>query len=93
MNNPRDELFFLLDHYSLKLVLAESCTGGLAAANLVAIEGASQYLCGSFVTYRPAIKKQWLGIRDETIEKHTCESQEVCTEMAVSAFKNSPLIP
>ena len=34
-----------------KISFAESCTGGLAAATLVALDGSSSVFDGSFVTY------------------------------------------
>lgn len=45
-----------------RLVLAESCTGGLAAATLTRIPGISDFFCGSAVVYRNATKTAWLGV-------------------------------
>ena len=47
-----------------RLVLAESCTGGLICATLATIPGISQWLCGSSVVYRETTKRDWLGIDD-----------------------------
>ena len=44
------------------LVLAESCTGGLAAAALATIPGISRWFCGSAVTYRDQTKIDWLAV-------------------------------
>jgi PncC family amidohydrolase len=46
----------------VKIVLAESCTAGLAAHALSRIPGASQWLCGSAVVYRDETKTAWLGL-------------------------------
>ncbi|MDA8289399.1 MAG: competence/damage-inducible protein A [Actinomycetota bacterium] len=47
---------------SLHLALAESFTGGLIAARLVGVAGASQYFCGGIVAYDSAIKHRLLGV-------------------------------
>lgn len=39
-----------LRHLQHRLVLAESCTGGLVAARLTSIAGVSEIFCGSMVT-------------------------------------------
>ena len=45
-----------------KIVFAESCTAGMAAALLGGCPGISAWLCGSAVTYREATKTRWLDI-------------------------------
>lgn len=50
----------LLRVSGLRLVLAESCTGGLLSKAMVDIPGISEYYCGSAVTYRNETKAQWL---------------------------------
>jgi nicotinamide-nucleotide amidase len=45
-----------------KLVLAESCTGGLVAHRLTQIPGASDSLWGSYVVYQPEAKRSMLGV-------------------------------
>lgn len=51
-----------------RLVLAESCTGGLAAATLARIPGISEFFCGSAVVYRNATKSAWLGIPADQLD-------------------------
>lgn len=50
----------LLKVSGLRLVLAESCTGGLLSKAMVDIPGISKYYCGSAVTYRNETKAEWL---------------------------------
>ena len=69
-----------------RIVLAESCTAGMLCALLGQIPGVSECLCGSFVTYRPEAKKDWLGVGSQVIAKHTTESIEVAEEMARGAL-------
>jgi nicotinamide mononucleotide (NMN) deamidase PncC len=45
-----------------QLALAESCTSGLAAAELGRIPGISEFFCGSQVVYQTESKTAWLGI-------------------------------
>jgi nicotinamide-nucleotide amidase len=45
-----------------RLVLAESCTCGLAAGFLGSIPGASTHFCGSMVVYQLESKSEWLGL-------------------------------
>ncbi len=59
----RDRLQFQGD----RLVLAESCTAGLVAAELGQIPGISEFLCGSMVVYRTPTKAAWLGISAEDL--------------------------
>lgn len=54
-----------------RLVLAESCTGGLAAATLTRIPGISEFFCGSAVVYRNATKSAWLGVPAEELDDPT----------------------
>ena len=73
-----------------KIVFAESCTGGEISAVMSRIPGISKVHCGSFVTYRPASKKAWIGVSRKTIKAHTTESIEVAREMAAGALKMTP---
>ena len=72
------------------LVLAESCTGGLAAASMVALPGASDLLAGSFVTYQTASKLAWLGVSRALADRHGVVSPEVAAAMAAGAAVRTP---
>ena len=69
----------------LKLVTAESCTGGLLAARLTAVPGYSDVTLGGIVAYGNEIKESELGVPPELIEKHGAVSAEVAEAMAVGA--------
>ena len=90
IDDARDRLASLLKDRDLKVVFAESCTGGLVSATLAQVSGISNYLCGSAVTYRPAAKQRWLGVPSDTIDEHSCESQQVADEMVLGALKTTP---
>jgi nicotinamide-nucleotide amidase len=74
----------------LKLVTAESCTGGLVAAAITEIPGSSEVLDRGFVTYSNAAKQSELGVPRETIENHGAVSAETAEAMARGALERSP---
>ena len=65
-----------------QLVLAESCTGGLAAATLAQNPGISRHLCGSAVVYQSETKAQWLKIPRSFLKRHGTESAAVTERLA-----------
>lgn len=75
---------------SHRLVLAESCTGGMVCAILSQIPGISQRLCGSSVTYRAETKNSWLEIPETLIEQYTPESPEVTQAMCRAVLQKTP---
>lgn len=82
----------LLDHARdkrLRITTAESCTGGLLAALLTDVAGASDVVEGGFVTYSNAAKTQALGVPAVLIEKHGAVSREVAEAMAEGALKHA----
>ena len=74
---------------SLRLVTAESCTGGLVAAALTAVPGSSAALDRGFVTYSNAAKMQMLGVPEETLSRHGAVSEATARAMAAGAVAHS----
>lgn len=72
-----------------KLALAESCTGGAAAAKLTALSGASDYFLGSMVVYSNPWKERLLGVSSETLKTKGAVSRETAEEMALGLLKRS----
>ena len=72
-----------------KVVLAESCTGGLVTAALTAVPGSSEVLDRGFVTYSNAAKQELLGVSDEVIEALGAVSVACVYEMARGALERS----
>ena len=66
----------------ITLSCAESCTGGLVAEAVTRVPGASAIFKGGVVSYSEEIKQQVLGVRAETLSKHTVYSAEVANEMS-----------
>lgn len=74
----------------LKIVTAESCTGGLIAASLAAVPGASASLERGFVTYSNEAKIELLGVPAELIARRGAVSMEVALAMVDGVLKHSP---
>ncbi len=72
----------------LTVAFAESCTGGMLASEFVKAKGSSDVLKGSLVVYQPEVKMKLLGVKKETLDLYTAESQQVTNEM-VMGLKNS----
>jgi PncC family amidohydrolase len=85
-----DRLVRLLADSGQRIVLAESCTAGLACALLAAVPGVSEPLCGSLVTYREECKTGWLGIPEALLQQHSAVSPQVSQRMALEALRHTP---
>jgi nicotinamide-nucleotide amidase len=70
-----------------KIATAESCTGGLLAARLTNLDGASSYVQGGAVTYTNEAKTEVLRVPAELIEAHGAVSPEVAEAMADGALE------
>ncbi|MGH2981691.1 MAG: nicotinamide-nucleotide amidohydrolase family protein, partial [Solirubrobacterales bacterium] len=70
-----------------RLGLAESCSGGLLAARITSVPGASAYLAGSVVAYSDQAKAELLGVDPGLIEEHGAVSPEVAEAMAQGALQ------
>ncbi len=73
----------------LRLVTAESCTGGLVAACLTAIPGASDVVERGFVTYSNEAKTELIGVPAGLGDRHGAVSAQVVRAMAEGALANS----
>ncbi len=72
-----------------RLATAESCTGGLVAASLTAIEGSSDVVDRGFVTYSNAAKTELLGVDPALILRVGAVSEEVAKALAEGALARS----
>jgi nicotinamide-nucleotide amidase len=66
----------------LRLGTAESCTGGLVAARLTDVAGASDVFAGGVVAYANDVKAAELGVPEELLAAHGAVSAEVAAAMA-----------
>jgi competence/damage-inducible protein CinA-like protein len=69
-----------------RLGLAESCSGGLLAARVTDLPGASDYMAGGVVAYSNEAKVDLLGVDPGLIEATGAVSPEVAEAMALGAL-------
>lgn len=82
-----EELIRLLKEKNASVSTAESCTGGLIAASLVGVAGASEVFGAGFVTYANEAKEKLLGVSHDTLEKYGAVSEQTAREMAEGAAR------
>jgi len=73
----------------MRIVTAESCTGGLIGACLTEISGASDVFDQGFITYSNDSKITHLGVLRKTLFDCGAVSSEVALEMAEGALRAS----
>src|SRR5437763_10414964 len=83
------EIIRLYSERVLKIVTAESCTGGLVAGCLTTIPGSSAVVERGFVTYSNEAKIELLGVPAELIASLGAVSAEVAAAMAYGALAHS----
>ena len=74
---------------SLRIVTAESCTGGLVSAAITAIAGSSDVFDRGLITYSNRAKQDLLGIPGDMIADVGAVSEPVARMMAEGALENS----
>lgn len=74
---------------NLKIVTAESCTGGLVAATLVNVAGSSACFDEGYITYSNEAKIRLLGVSKESVRDFGVVSHQVVKEMAEGALKKA----
>lgn len=89
MQNLVEKLSDMLKAGNIKLVTAESCTGGLLSAAMTHNPGASEVFERGFITYSNEAKHELLDVPQETLEKFGAVSAETAESMAKGALDNS----
>ena len=87
--SPAEQLAQTLLQLNLKLVTAESCTGGAIAACCTDLAGASAWFERGFVTYSNASKTELLGVDGQLIAQHGAVSEQVVHAMVQGALAHS----
>ncbi len=77
----------LLKKKNLKICFVESCTGGLLAATLINVSGASAVIEQSFVTYSDEAKHKLAGVKNKTLKERGAVSKKTAKEMAKGGAK------
>jgi nicotinamide-nucleotide amidase len=74
---------------NIRIVTAESCTGGLIAALLTEIPGSSEVVERGFVTYSNEAKEESLGVPSALLRKYGAVSEAVARAMADGALRHA----
>ncbi|HET8701387.1 MAG TPA: nicotinamide-nucleotide amidohydrolase family protein, partial [Nitrococcus sp.] len=80
----------LLEDRGLRLITAESCTGGWIAKVLTDVAGSSQWFERGVVVYSNAAKIELLGVSRHSLQSFGAVSREVAAEMARGAVARAP---
>jgi nicotinamide-nucleotide amidase len=89
LDEQAERLMHRLCDPELTVATAESCTGGMLAALLTDIEGASHGFERGFVTYTEQSKAELLGIEPGLLKKNEAVSEVVARAMAEGALARS----
>lgn len=79
----------MLRQKGLTVATAESCTGGMVAARLTEVPGASAVFGCGIVSYNNTVKVEVLGVDPAVIERHTAVSAETAAAMAKAVRRRS----
>jgi nicotinamide-nucleotide amidase len=79
----------LLKSKKQTLATAESCTGGLIGKMLTDVPGSSEYYLGGVICYSNDLKKKFVGVPAETLEKFGAVSEPVAWTLAVGALEKT----
>lgn len=79
----------LLKAHGLKLVTAESCTGGGVAQAVTDVAGSSAWFERGFITYSNLSKQQMLGVSEAALMQHGAVSEAAVREMVAGALARS----
>lgn len=69
----------------LRLVTAESCTGGLVGHLITETPGSSAWYLGGFVTYSDQLKREFVGVPQDVLVAHGAVSAQTALAMAAGA--------
>ncbi len=80
-------LYNILSSRNEKISVAESCTGGLLAATIINVPGASSIIDEAFITYANEAKIKRLKVSVETLLTYGAVSSQCVEEMAENLHK------
>lgn len=78
----------ILKEKGITMGTAESCTGGYIASLITSVAGSSDYFKGSVVSYANEVKKNILGVSNDTLLAHGAVSESTVIEMVNGAIRN-----
>lgn len=72
------------------VALAESCTGGEVLWRLTSVPGSSAWVQGGVIAYSNDVKRDLLGVAEQTLETHGAVSEATAREMAQAVRRVVP---
>lgn len=78
----------LLVDKNLTIATAESCTGGMLSNEITDIAGSSRYMLGGVVAYSNDVKKNLLGVSQNSLNQYGAVSKAVALQMAKGVAKH-----
>lgn len=87
--NLNKKIVTLLSRKSLKLAIAESCTGGMLSSAITSVNGASKIFNLGLVTYSNQAKTSILKVPKKIIQRHGAVSFQCCLSMVNNLSKIS----
>lgn len=79
----------LLKNKRFKISFAESMTGGLLAATIINVKGASEIIEESLIVYSNGAKTKYLGVTKETMKEFGVVSEETAKDMADGLYNQT----
>lgn len=89
LNSAAERLSLVLLRRGWFVATAESCTGGLVAQCMTALDGASTWFDRGFVTYSNAAKMDCLGVTSDTLSAYGAVSAQAAAEMVQGVLQHS----
>lgn len=80
----------LLLQREVRIITAESCTGGWVSAALTAVPGSSRWFALGLTTYSNEAKRQLLRVDKRLLREHGAVSKKVVKAMAEGALQLDP---
>ncbi|MFE2266025.1 CinA family protein [Streptomyces griseosporeus] len=87
MSSPAADVVRLLRVRGETVAVAESLTGGLVAAEITSVPGASQAFRGSVTAYATALKHELLGVDADLLATRGAVDAQVAAQMAAGVRK------
>ena len=84
-----EQLLEALIEKGMTISTAESCTGGMTAASITDLPGASACFETGFITYSNAAKMRLLGVNEATLVQYGAVSEQTVREMCEGARRVS----
>jgi nicotinamide-nucleotide amidase len=82
-------LVHILNEQKRTVAAAESCTGGMVAAQITEVPGASNVFGFGYVTYWEQAKAKMIGVNPAVVEQYNVVSGQVAAQMALGAKEAS----